>query len=252
MRLTNVLFGTLLAFVALRLGKRLFEKEKAWFFAVLVTFLPGAAFLHTYQNMDSLAILATAWIFYCWVRAVQEGWTGKVCVQLEAIHVSVCDVVLQCVWISSVQRASVCRNDAEMRGTAVELSGDAEKGFFMLGIVFLFTGWWFIRNGIMYDGDILGMTVSDHYAEMYAIPELKPSNRETPQAIGMSLPYMLFWQPETWHYNWMGTVVASFIGMFGFMDIFMPEIWTKAYVVFLHLELPEIFSVSGNTFCCKS
>ena len=89
MRLTNVLFGTLLAFVALRLGKRLFEKEKAWFFAVLVTFLPGAAFLHTYQNMDSLALLATAWIFYCWVRAVQEGWTGKVCMQL-GLAMSLC------------------------------------------------------------------------------------------------------------------------------------------------------------------
>lgn len=78
MRLVNVIFGTLTAFVALRIGKRLFEKEKAWFFTVLVTFLPGAAFLHTYLNMDSVALLATGWIFYCWVRAIQEGWTGKV------------------------------------------------------------------------------------------------------------------------------------------------------------------------------
>lgn len=98
---------------------------------------------------------------------------------------------------------------------------------------------------MMYDGDILGMTVSDHYAEMYAIPELKPSNRETPKAIGMSLAYMLFWKPETWQYNWMGTVVASFIGMFGFMDIFMPEIWTKAYVVFFAL------GAVGNLFCIR-
>lgn len=245
MRLTNVLFGTLLAFIVLRLGKRLFEKEKAWFFTVLVTFLPGAAFLHTYQNMDSLALLATAWIFYCWVRAVQEGWTGKVCVQL-GLAMSLCVMsyynaygFLLC---SALLFAGMMLKCGEQQWNYQEM---LKKGFLMLGIVLLFTGWWFIRNGMMYDGDILGMTVSDHYAEMYAIPELKPSNRETPKAIGMSLAYMLFWKPETWQYNWMGTVVASFIGMFGFMDIFMPEIWTKAYVVFFAL------GAVGNLFCIR-
>lgn len=245
MRLTNVLFGTLLAFIVLRLGKRLFEKEKAWFFTVLVTFLPGAAFLHTYQNMDSLALLATAWIFYCWVRAVQEGWTGKVCVQL-GLAMSLCVMsyynaygFLLC---SALLFAGMMLKCGEQQWNYQEM---LKKGFLMLGIVLLFTGWWFIRNGMMYDGDILGMTVSDHYAEMYAIPELKPSNRETPKAIGMSLAYMLFWKPETWQHNWMGTVVASFIGMFGFMDIFMPEIWTKAYVVFFAL------GAVGNLFCIR-
>ena len=44
----------------------------------------------------------------------------------------------------------------------------------MLGIVFLVAGWWFIRSGILYDGDFLGMKTSSIYAEKYAIDELKP------------------------------------------------------------------------------
>ena len=77
MRLVNVIFGTLTAFFALKIGKRLFEKEAAWFFAVLVSFLPGAVFIHSYINMDSIAVFSTAWIVYCWVRAVQDGWTNR-------------------------------------------------------------------------------------------------------------------------------------------------------------------------------
>ena len=65
MRLVNVIFGTLTAFFALKIGKRLFRKEAAWFFASLVCFLPGAVFIHSYINMDSIALFSSAWIIYC-------------------------------------------------------------------------------------------------------------------------------------------------------------------------------------------
>lgn len=245
MRMVNVIFGTLLAFLALRIGKRLFEKEKAWFFAVLVTFLPGAAFLHTYLNMDSLALLATAWIFYCWVRAVQEGWHRNVCIQL-ALAMSLCVLsyynaygFLLC---SALLFAGMTLKCGKQQWNYQEM---LKKGFLMLGIVFLLTGWWFIHNAILYDGDILGMATSSKYAEMYAIEELKPSNRETPQALGMTLVQMMFWIPGNWHYNWLGTVAASFVGTFGFMDIFMPENWTKAYILFFGV------GALGNLFCLR-
>lgn len=245
MRLVNEIFGTLTAFVALRIGKRLFEKEKAWFFTVLVTFLPGAAFLHTYLNMDSVALLATGWIFYCWVRAIQEGWTGNVCVQL-ALAMSLC--------IHSYYNAYGFLLVSAMFFVGIMLKGTKDqwdfaqmwkKGMVMLGIVFLLCGWWFIRNGILYDGDILGMAVSSEYAQRYAIEELKPSNRATPQTLQMTVLQMFLWIPEGWNYNWLGTVAASFVGTFGFMKIFMPEFWTKAYLLVIGI------GVLGNVFWWK-
>ena len=73
-----------------------------------------------------------------------------------------------------------------------------KKGLLMLGIVFLLCGWWFIRNAVLYDGDILGMATSSKYAERYAIEELKPSNRATPQSLGMTVGQMFFWIPSGW------------------------------------------------------
>ena len=46
----------------------------------------------------------------------------------------------------------------------------------------LFAGhaaWWFIRSYIIYDGDFLGLNITEHYKELYAIDELKPSNAPT-------------------------------------------------------------------------
>lgn len=251
MRLVNVIFGTLTAFFALKIGKRLFRKEAAWFFASLVCFLPGAVFIHSYINMDSIALFSSAWIIYCWVRAVQDGWTNRICMQLAAA-MAVCALsyyntygFLLC---SALLFAGMMLKCGEKQWNYQEMF---KKGIFILIVVFVLTGWWFIRNAVLYDGDILGMSTSTKYAEMYAIEELKPSNRQTPSSLGMSLYQMMIWQPGTWKYNWFATVLVSFIGTFGHMDVFMPDLWSKAYLLFLFigvvgnvLYFREHFSVS--------
>lgn len=233
MRFVNVIFGTLTAFLALKIGKRLFEKEAAWFFAVLVSFLPGALFVHSYINMDSIAVFSTAWIFYCWVRALQEGWKTKICMQL-AVAMSVCVLsyynaygFLLC---SALFFAGSMLRCTEKQWNYQEM---LKKGILMLAVVFVLTGWWFIRNAVLYDGDILGMRTSTEFSELYAIEELKPSNRVTPQKLGMTVSQMMLWIPGQWEHNWLVTVMISFIGTFGHMDIFMPVLWSKCYIFFM-------------------
>ena len=70
------------------------------------------------------------------------------------------------------------------------------------------------------------------YGELYAVEELKPSNIMTPKKMGKSIMDMLIWVPGDWNYNWLSTVVVSFIGTFGYMDIFMPKWWSYLYVLF--------------------
>ena len=75
------------------------------------------------------------------------------------------------------------------------------------------------------------MRTSSQYAEMYAVEELKPSNRQTIQSTGMSILGMMAFVPGDWQHNWLMTVMVSFIGTFGFMKVFMPFLLSKLYIL---------------------
>ena len=101
-----------------------------------------------------------------------------------------------------------------------------KKGLLISIITLAICGWWFIRSYIIYDGDFLGMTTTEEYAEKYAIPELKPSNRKTPSNTGASLYKMLIED------EWIQQTVESFIAIYGGMEIRMS---LNTYTVFLFL-----------------
>ena len=232
-RMVNVLLGTGFAFFAMRLGGMLLRREAAVFFAAFACFLPGTAFLFSYINMDGLALFSSAWILYCWARTLKEGWTGKLCVQLAAAT-SVCALsyynaygYLLC---SALFFSGSILLGQKKRWDFRQFFG---KGFLILFLVALFAGWWFIRNAVLYDGDFLGMSTSTKYAEMYAVEGLKPSNRTTPERLGMSVKDMMLWVPGKWRHNWLMTVAVSFVGTFGRLDLFMPELWSKLYLLVL-------------------
>ena len=97
------------------------------------------------------------------------------------------------------------------------------------------------------------MNTSSEYAELYAREDLKPSNRMTPQKMGMGITDMFFWIPGEWKCNWLTTVAVSFVGTFGFMDIFMPRIWSAVYclvyavgILGMLLCIRQQFFVSGK------
>ena len=88
-RLVNVIFGTIIAGLNLRIGKMLFEKRMAWFYTILICFLPGTIFFNSYVNMDALGLCASSWIVLCWCKAVKNDWSVKLCVELGAA-ISLC------------------------------------------------------------------------------------------------------------------------------------------------------------------
>ena len=90
-----------------------------------------------------------------------------------------------------------------------------KKGMVIALITFALAGWWFIRNAILYDGDFIGLKTSSEYSEMYAQENYKPSNRATPANINVSLKYMLF------DMKWLKMTLLSFVGVFGYMSIYM-------------------------------
>ena len=61
----------------------------------------------------------------------------------------------------------------------------------------------------------------------------------------MTLYQMMMWIPGAWRHNWLVTVMVSFVGTFGHMDIFMPEGWSKCYLIVLFI------GVIGNFLCVR-
>lgn len=240
-RSVNVLFGTATAALFLKIGRTLFDKEAARLFAILGIFLPQALFIHSYLNTDSIAVFSSAWIVWCWIKALKYGWSKKLCIELGSA-LSVCALsyynaygFILCSILFFAVSILLCE---DRRWNVRKLF---TLGFIVTVVVILLAGWWFIRSGILYNGDILGMNTSSQYAEMYARDDLKPSNRQTPQRLGMDVLGMLLWKPGGWPYNWIITVAVSFVGTFGFMDIFMPKLWSEAYFILFGIGIIGMF-----------
>lgn len=230
-RMVNVLLGTGFAFLVRQIARQLFPKPGGWFFTLAVTFLPGCMFIFSYVNTDGLALFSTGLIILMWVRAFRRGWERKTCAGL-GIGIGLCAMSYYNAY--GVIIASIlffCVTVLLCREKKWDIRFLLTRGLLITGFVAAIAGWWFIRSYLIYDGDILGMRTSSQYAEMYAVEELKPSNRQTIQSTGMSVLQMMAFVPGDWQHNWLVTVMVSFIGTFGFMKVFMPFLLSKLYIL---------------------
>ena len=98
-------------------------------------------------------------------------------------------------------------------GLWVEWRPLLRKGTFISAIVLLGIGWWFLRNGLLYGGDIIAMDARRECAVRTAAEAFNPLTRFTYQRAGIPLADMLF---ET---DYIPLVLDSFIAMFGAMDL---------------------------------
>lgn len=256
-RMVNILLGTATAYLVRRISIRLFQREVQWFFSVLVMFLPGTLFLFSYVNADGLALFSTALIILIWVRTLTDGWSILNCIGL-GVGISICalsyynayGIILSSILFFGVTILMCNKKKKELK---TDLQVLLSRGVLITVIILLLAGWWFIRSYIIYDGDILGMRTSSMYGEMFAQEIYKPSNRITIQKMGMSLPEMFFYVPGDWVHNWIITVAVSFVGTFGFMNVFMPYTLSKLfYLIFavgligLCLRFRNHFFLSGS------
>lgn len=225
-RLVSVLCSVGTGFFCLKIGKRFFKGIYLWMFVILITFLPQFAFISSYTSCEALSVFAVAWITYALILGKEKKWDIKSTVFL--------GLGLSCCILSYYNAYGMILAAILFAVMSVLLDKEVDKkGKFLwsrIGIVFLVvlaaTGWWFIRNYIIYDGDILGMTTSSMNAEMYALEELKPSNRTTPSNLGYSLIYMLI------DMEWITLSIKSFIAVFGSFVLWVPDaIYNIFYVI---------------------
>lgn len=218
-RFVSVICGVIMAVFVRKIAKRIFSDSKwQWVFTLLVMLLPQCMFMFVYVNTDSMALMSCAIIVYAWLCGFDTNWDIKSCILLSigiilnamsyynAYAFILCSILLFIIYHLSYKK--------DTKKLTVDWNSLLKKGLFIAFLVFLGTGWWFIRSYILYDGDFLGLRIRDEYAEKYAVLEyLKPSQARTYYNAGLSVWAML---KET-DYIW--DLSISFIGMFGNMSI---------------------------------
>lgn len=226
-RLTSVLSGTGTLIVVFLIGEELFERrESALLGGIFVGFLPQFVFLSCYVNNDSFAVFTVALIIYFWIRGMKSAFCKKDCIGLgagcglcalsyyNAYAYLLCSILLFFALMIHFQKPA---KEIFVKALAV------------FAIAFLIGGWFFIRNAVIHDGDLLGMRTSNESAALYAADEYKPENRQTPASEGWSFQQTYLQTPEGRTSNWLFSTVSSFIGSFSYMTVHLPMVLYLLY-----------------------
>ncbi len=223
-RLLSVLLSCCNVFVLMRIGKRMLGKAFGMLFALMIALLPQYTFLSAYINNDIFALLCVTLCVYCLVRGIQDGFTTGVCVGFGlALGAGLVSYYYAYPMLMMCSICFVIAGVVQVRERRLGGRNWAVGVALMLVLAGLACAWYFIRNVMLYDGDLFAMNASTLCAERNAVPEWRPSVRQTPQNMGLSLGDMLT------HKGYLKYTALSFIGVFGNMQIFLSPIFYLIY-----------------------
>lgn len=244
-RIPSCLFVAAAVLVCEKIGRRVFSSSVAAYgFSLFVGFLPQVTFLGSYLNQDSMTIFATALVLYCWLVGIERRW-DLASSALLGVALGVCAlsyyfaygyILLSIV----VYVASGVRMAREGRAEPRTL---ALHALLVFAVAMVVGGWFFVRNFIIYDGDLFGRAASSALAEQYAQPGFKPSEHWTPQVGGTGVVEMVLG-------SWLVTTAKSFIGVFAYMNEYLSNKLYVAYglVLLVCLALSPLYLARGARF----
>lgn len=220
-RFPSVIAGTTVVFLAFKILDLILKDEFVkWFVCLLFASLPQLAFLSSYVNNDIFAVAGAMLIVYSWILIAGKETDIKPFVLLA---VGIITVALSYYnsygWIlfSLVYLLIVIITRKEDRKKILIYSSIA------IGIVILFTGFFVIRNIVLYKTDIFGLKSLEASSEMYAVDHLKPSLRNTLKNQGLPITSLLNDK------EFIFSTERSFIAAFGYTDILAPEVIYKVF-----------------------
>ncbi|MNW34175.1 hypothetical protein D3C74_111460 [compost metagenome] len=236
-RLVSVLSGTFSVCLVYKICEEMnFEKNFNRFVSCFFAVIPGYSFINSYVNQDSFSICVNLLIIYIWLKCLKSNWSSKNIVFL-GIGLSLCLLTYMNGYVI-IPATMFLLLWAYFRFPRK----DFFKKIVLLVIpIVIISGWWFIRNYVLYDGDIIGMQQSNMLSEQLAIDELKPSNRQTMAKQGVSLTEMVF------DSHWLSSSYKSFWGTFGYMDKWMNEKYYTTISVIHFISLIGCLFIIGRT-----
>ena len=236
-RFPGVIMGTLCVFLIFKILDAALEDEKTkWVVTILVTSIPQFAFISSYVNNDIFALAGAFLILYSWVVILKKKeWNvWQSFIMAGGIFIVVLSYYNAYGWIlcSLIFAAYYAYKNKKYK----------DKYFWcqliiISTIAISSTAYFWIRNIIIYDGDMFGLKSMMSSCEMYAWESIKPSNRITPKSSGVSLLSLAF-DPA-----YIKTLFLSFIGLFGYMEFGLRGFVYLLYLLALAFGL--IFSIVG-------
>ena len=226
-RLVSTISMTLTIYFVIKIANKLFKDKGIYqyLFIVFIAFQPITAFLASYINNDSTAILAISIIIYLWILGLESNWKTKHCILLGGA-VGFCALTYYNAYGYILCSVLICLSSAVLN--KMDAKEIVKKALIVASVAFTVAGWWFVRNAIIYDGDILGTKTQNEYGDKYALEQYKPSVRKTPENSNESIWHMLNEDA------WANTTAKSFVGIFGYHSILMSN---KIYYSYLGLWL---------------
>lgn len=224
-RMVSVLASCGSVCLCFRIGPHLFKRRGSpYLLAALVGLWPQVVFLSAYHNNDAFSLFSCFLILYFLLAGRREHWPVHRCIGL-GVAISLCLLTYYYAYgwvlISVVFCIVSCIRDSEITDKAKFI---VQRSLLVAGIILLCAGWYFIRNVVIYGGDILGMTAAREFKAEYALThEVHWPN--PPQKQGLSFSDMLFSS------GWMLTTLESYIGKFGYMTTELPKAIYMAYSI---------------------
>lgn len=242
MRMVSLLSGLVSVIFLMKICKKLFKKDIIVRNLVVIfgAFIPQFIYLSSYFNNDIPAVCASAIMVYVWILGLENGWNVKRAILL-AIGIIICALSYYNAYswillsgvvfiISFIKKIENKKNDnnveikVEERNKLIEKINDNKfefdyKNFFKFGImiviiVLIFISYFFIRNIIILDGDMLGIKSFLASCEEGDNISQRLSERDTPKNLGYSYWYMI--NSSEWiGMPWYKSTYQSFICSLG-------------------------------------
>ena len=222
-RFSSVVAGTFTVAIVFLIGRESFKyRLSAVVLSVLVAFLPQFSFLSSYLNNDVYTVFCSAMILLSWIKGTKSAWNLSSCLLLGlGCGILALSYYNGYGWIL----CSIIYFFVSNKGRKYTFVLNRFAFIFLL--VFAIAGWYFIRNIVIYNGDVFGLKTSLFYSEKYAVPKLKPSNRSTYRNKGLSIVSLMMER------NWWKLTIRSYFAVFGYMNVNAPGKVYKLYCCIL-------------------
>ena len=233
-RMCSVFSLTGCCYLCIKSGNMLFRhKETATLFAVILCFTPQVSFLGMYQCNDSFALFSICLMFYSLIRGSRLHWDIKSSLLL-ALSFSVCVLSYYSayMWIptSVIFCIGVCFRDQSIDN---KISFVARRSILIGGVVFLLTGWFFVRNAILHDGDFLGISTERKMRDIALSQGSSLYDFVNSHEQGISFPQFF----SSKNFEWLRMTTRSTIGVFGYMDIYLSTAQYTRYYFCIFLAM---------------
>lgn len=208
-RLTSLFSGIAVVYLAFKIAELIFPNRSSLKFIVpaFIAFLPQFTFVSAYVNNDSFGVFVSSLFLYLLLKGEKKGWPNKNIIFLGISMGLVLLAKYNAYVILALGVLYLLFSQARRRPRL------AFKVFFMsFAIAIIFSGWWFIRNYILYK-DIFGIAVQKE-----AVMKIYPQYRTLADK-GLTHLRVL---TET---NWFSATDKSFFAAFGYVNLLIPG-WT--------------------------